>query len=140
MSHNTIEDFLSESDDLIVSLHSHRYNDAVIAIVCPSGSVSKFVDSVEGHNGEREWQLWGLMDSWYPIAAGCSSLDALKNLAIKLEKQRGEWSDVRFGIERVSVAAPYAAQGKFKCKVDTHAKLVESIYAWNHSAEEYPYF
>lgn len=132
--HCAIQAFMDLGNDLVVSLHTHRYGGGIVAMVCCSSNVNDFVDSVEDNNGESEWEHWGLRDSWYPIAEGEGISDALNRLRSKLEQCREDWSSIITAIE-IMPRFPCAAVARVKCKVVAIDQLRDAIQKWNDGVE-----
>lgn len=139
-SHCAIRDFLELSPNFVVSLHTHRYGGSIIAMIVYADSVSKFVDSFEDNNGETEWELWGLADSWYPAAYADSVNGALNCLRDKLQACRDSWSIIHFGMEQLTASAPHPVASKSKCNVMTLGQLQLANDAWNHGPDEINFF
>lgn len=126
----SILEFLEMGDDLVVSLHTHRYGGGIVAMVCRPDRLDDFVDSIEGNNGESEWELWGLRDSWYPVVEGSSINDALNRLRAKLKSDRAHWSVIHTAIS-IMPSFPSPAKERVKCKVVTFDDLHNAISKWN---------
>jgi len=135
-SHCAIADFLKLGNNLVVSLHTHRYGGGTIAMVVDADNVSKFVDSFEDLNGECEWELWGLRDTWYPAVEGNSPEDALNKLRDKLSELRGNWYEVFFGIENLSIACKHPVVLREKCLVTTMEQLQSGRHMWNNGDDD----
>ena len=132
--HCAIQEFLDQDVNLVVSLHTHRYGGGIVAMVCRHDRVEDFVDNVEDNNGETEWELWGMRDSWYPIVEGEGISDALNRLRAKLVAEKEDWTAIITGISIVP-RFPSRAEGRVKCKVVTVEQLRIAHTAWNLGAE-----
>jgi hypothetical protein len=128
--HCAIQEFLDLSVGLVVSLHTHRYGGGIIAMICPSDKVEDFVDSIEDNNGEMEWELWGLRESWYPIVEGTGVNDALNRLRAKLVAEKVDWATIITGIS-ILPEFPRVHVKRVKCKVVTMSELHHVIAIWS---------
>lgn len=130
MSHCAIKEFLEGSNDLIVTLHDTRYGGSFIAAVTHLSKVEDTIDTFECTNGESDWELWGMSNGWYPWGAGRTINNALDNLRHKLQVNRGNWDDIRFGLVQVSQYAPHISK-RITSMVVTMEQLVQVRKEWN---------
>jgi hypothetical protein len=132
--HCAIQEFLDLDVGLVVSLHTYRYGGGIIAMVCPAGKVEDYVDSTEDNNGEMEWELWGLRDSWYPIVEGDGISDALNRLRAKLLAEKADWNAIITGIS-ILREFPYVHGKRVKCKTVSMSELhhLNAIWAQGES-------
>jgi len=132
MQSPTLE-FLSQHDGLIITIHQHRYGDVVIALITPSDAADKVISSIEDCNGEYEWELWGLRDSWWPIVTGGTIPDALDRLDRFLYDHKPDWYSMQIGIQQTIEQA--ISDRHEKCKVKSFDELRDAIYRWSQGDE-----
>lgn len=133
---SAIQEFMAMGCELVMTVHQHRYGGEMIALITSTRAVENVVDSIEDKNGEQEWELWGLMNAWYPVAFGANIGEAVKNLEERLDKYRADWKAIHFGMERIS----NAPRGSYLCAVRTTDDLYRAMDAWNTGKDEITFF
>lgn len=126
-------EFMDTGEDWVMTIHEHRYGGAVVALICHQEAVEKIIDSIEGQNGEREHELWGLQDAWYPAQFGGSPTKAIHNLGKFLLEHKEEWDIMRFGIRRL--IEDHVGSYRQKCLVKTFEALRTAMCEWNKGEE-----
>lgn len=122
-----------QSVNMQVALYTSRYG-CTYALIGLHDSIGDVVESLDDHNGEGNYEVWGLSssDSWYPCVAGNNMVDAVRRLDHFMQEHVAYWKELAWAIEKLGYG-DIPGHGRL-CPIQSIQELRDEYTRWNTEA------